>query len=42
MHLSVLDATYQIVVLQPNFANVGKRLVKTPKSDLGINRIDEA
>ena len=40
--LSVLEATYQVVVLRPYFANVGKRLVKTPKSDLGINRIDEA
>jgi predicted AAA+ superfamily ATPase len=31
MHLSVLEATYQIVVLRPYFANVAKRLVKTPK-----------
>jgi len=29
--LSVLEATWQIVVLRPYFANVGKRLVKTPK-----------
>ena len=29
--LSVLEATYQIVILRPYFANVGKRLVKTPK-----------
>lgn len=29
--LSVLEATYQIVVLRPYFANVGKRMVKTPK-----------
>lgn len=29
--LSVLDATYQVTVLRPYFANVGKRLVKTPK-----------
>lgn len=29
--LSVLEATYQIVVLRPYYANVGKRLVKTPK-----------
>ena len=29
--LSVLEATHQIVVLRPYFANVGKRLVKTPK-----------
>jgi predicted AAA+ superfamily ATPase len=29
--LSVLEATHQIVILRPYFANVGKRLVKTPK-----------
>jgi hypothetical protein len=29
--LSVLEATYQVVILRPYFANVGKRLVKTPK-----------
>lgn len=29
--LSVLEATYQITVLRPYFANIGKRLVKTPK-----------
>lgn len=29
--LSVLEATYQIFILRPYFANVGKRLVKTPK-----------
>jgi len=29
--LSVLEATYQIVILRPYYANVGKRLVKTPK-----------
>ncbi len=29
--LSVLEATYQVMVLRPYFANVGKRLVKTPK-----------
>jgi uncharacterized protein len=29
--ISVLEATYQIVVLRPYHANVGKRLVKTPK-----------
>jgi len=29
--ISVLEATYQIVVLRPYFANVGKRVVKTPK-----------
>ena len=29
--LSVLEATYQVMVLRPYWANVGKRLVKTPK-----------
>ena len=29
--LSVLEATYQVIVLRPYSANVGKRLVKTPK-----------
>lgn len=29
--LSVLEATFQVVILRPYFANVGKRLVKTPK-----------
>ena len=29
--LSMLEATYQVIVLRPYFANVGKRLVKTPK-----------
>lgn len=29
--LSVLEATYQAIVLRPYFANIGKRLVKTPK-----------
>lgn len=29
--LSVLEATYQVIVLRPYFANMGKRLVKTPK-----------
>jgi len=29
--LSVLEASFQVVVLRPYFANVGKRLVKTPK-----------
>ena len=36
--ISVLEATYQIIVLRPYYANVGKRLVKTPKvyfTDLG-------
>jgi len=37
--ISVLEATYQIVVLRPYFANIGKRLTKTPKvyfTDTGI------
>ncbi|MEK6607355.1 MAG: ATP-binding protein [Myxococcota bacterium] len=29
--LSVLEATYQVIVLRPYFANIGKRLVKMPK-----------
>ena len=29
--LSILEATFQVVVLRPYHANVGKRLVKTPK-----------
>lgn len=29
--LSVLEATYQVMLLRPYFANIGKRLVKTPK-----------
>ena len=29
--LSILEATYQVIVLRPYFANIGKRLVKTPK-----------
>jgi len=29
--LSVLETTFQVIVLRPYFANVGKRLVKTPK-----------
>jgi predicted AAA+ superfamily ATPase len=29
--LSVLEATYQVIILRPYFTNVGKRLVKTPK-----------
>lgn len=36
--LSVLEASFQVIVLRPYFANVGKRLVKTPKvyfTDLG-------
>ena len=37
--LSVLEASYQVVVLRPYHANVGKRLVKTPKvyfTDVGM------
>ena len=37
--LSVLEAAYQVVVVRPYFANVGKRLVKTPKvyfTDTGV------
>ncbi len=29
--LSVLEATYQVMVLRPYYANLNKRLVKTPK-----------
>ena len=29
--ISVLEATYQVIVLRPYHANMGKRLVKTPK-----------
>ena len=29
--LSVLEATYQVIILRPYFANIGKRLVKLPK-----------
>ncbi len=37
--LSVLEATYQVVVVRPYAANVGKRLIKTPKvyfTDTGV------
>ena len=37
--LSVLEASYQIIILRPYFQNVGKRLVKTPKiyfTDTGL------
>ena len=37
--LSILEATYQVIVLRPYFENVGKRLVKTPKvylTDVGM------
>jgi predicted AAA+ superfamily ATPase len=29
--LTVLEASHQVIVLRPYFANIGKRLVKTPK-----------
>jgi len=29
--ISVLEASYQIIVLRPYYANIGRRLVKTPK-----------
>ena len=29
--LSILEATYQVIILRPWFSNTGKRLVKTPK-----------
>jgi hypothetical protein len=29
--LSVLEATHQVIILRPYFANIGKRFVKTPK-----------
>ncbi|HSR66811.1 MAG TPA: ATP-binding protein [Acidobacteriota bacterium] len=37
--VSVLEATHQIVIIRPYFANIGKRLVKTPKvylTDVGL------
>jgi hypothetical protein len=37
--LSVLEATYQIIILRPYFTNMGKRLVKSPKiyfTDVGM------
>jgi predicted AAA+ superfamily ATPase len=37
--ISVLEATHQVAVVRPYFANVGKRLVKTPKvyfTDTGL------
>jgi hypothetical protein len=36
--LAVLEATFQVIILRPYFANVGKRMVKSPKvyfSDVG-------
>ncbi len=29
--LAILEATYQVMIVRPYFANLGKRLVKTPK-----------
>jgi predicted AAA+ superfamily ATPase len=29
--LGILEATFQVIILRPYFANVGKRLVKSPK-----------
>jgi predicted AAA+ superfamily ATPase len=29
--MSILEATFQIIILRPYFVNIGKRLVKTPK-----------
>ena len=29
--IAVLEATFQVIIVRPYFANVGKRLVKTPK-----------
>ena len=37
--LSVLEATHQVIILRPYFANIGKRLVKRPKvyfTDVGL------
>lgn len=37
--LSILEATYQVVIIRPYFANIGKRLVKSPKfyfTDVGM------
>lgn len=37
--MSLLEATYQLTLLRPYFANIGKRLVKTPKvylADTGL------
>jgi len=34
-YMSLLELTYQVFLLRPYFANVGKRLVKTPKVYLG-------
>ncbi len=29
--ISILEATHQVILLRPYFANVGKRLIKSPK-----------
>ena len=37
--LSILEATFQIIILRPYFTNVGKRLIKSPKvyfTDTGL------
>jgi len=37
--ISILEATHQVIILRPYFANTGKRLVKTPKvyfTDTGL------
>jgi predicted AAA+ superfamily ATPase len=30
--LSILEASFQVFILRPNYANIGKRLVKSPKA----------
>jgi predicted AAA+ superfamily ATPase len=38
-YMNLLEVTYQIILLRPYYANIGKRLVKTPKlyfSDTGM------
>ena len=37
--LSILEASFQIIILRPYFANIGKRLIKSPKiyfTDTGL------
>jgi len=37
--MSILEATYQVIVVRPYFANIGKRLVRSPKlyfTDVGM------
>ncbi|MBU1474951.1 MAG: ATP-binding protein [Acidobacteria bacterium] len=37
--LSILEASYQVMILRPYYTNIGKRLVKTPKvyfTDVGL------